>query len=121
MGRWLEREWQRLGGGALILLPLTLVMMVVVALRRFAYRVKLLKAWHAPVPVVVVGNITAGGTGKTPLTLAVVEILVRHGFTPGVVSRGYGRVPPGLNDPLGVVRASIPMWQRRSISAMSPY
>ena len=104
MGRWLEREWQRLGGGALILLPLSLLMMIGVALRRLAYRAHLFKSWRAPVPVVVVGNITAGGTGKTPLTLAVVDALTRHGFTPGVVSRGYGRVPRGLNDPLGVVR-----------------
>ncbi len=104
MGRWLEREWQRLGGGALLLLPFSLVFMAVVALRRLAHRVRLLPAWRAPVPVVVVGNVTAGGTGKTPLTLAVVDALVRRGFTPGVVSRGYGRVPRGLNDPLGVVR-----------------
>ncbi|HLX23274.1 MAG TPA: tetraacyldisaccharide 4'-kinase [Usitatibacter sp.] len=104
MGRWLEREWQRLGGGALILLPFSLVFMAVVALRRLAYRARLLPAWRAPVPVVVVGNVTAGGTGKTPLTLAVIEALARRGFTPGVVSRGYGRVPRGLNDPLGVVR-----------------
>ncbi len=104
MGRWLEREWQRLGGGALILLPFTLLMMVVVAVRRFAYRAGLLPVWRAPVPVVVVGNITAGGTGKTPLTLAVVDALMRRGLTPGVISRGYGRVPRGLNDPLGVVR-----------------
>jgi tetraacyldisaccharide 4'-kinase len=104
VGRWLEREWQRLGGGALVLLPFSLLVMVVVALRRFAYRAHLFKSWRAPVPVVVVGNITAGGTGKTPLTLAVVDALMRRGFTPGVVSRGYGRVPGGLNDPLGVVR-----------------
>ncbi|HUL97518.1 MAG TPA: tetraacyldisaccharide 4'-kinase [Usitatibacter sp.] len=104
MARWLEREWQRLGGGALVLLPFALVMRVAVALRRFAYRHRLLSVWRARVPVVVVGNITAGGTGKTPLTLAVLEALERRGFTPGVVSRGYGRVPRGLDDPLGVVR-----------------
>ena len=104
MGRWLEREWQRLGGGALILLPFSLAMMAGVAIRRLAYRAGLLPAWRAPVPVIIVGNITAGGTGKTPLTLAVIEALTRQGFTPGVVSRGYGRVPRGLNDPLGVVR-----------------
>ena len=104
MGRWLEREWQRLGGGALLLLPLSLVMALIVALRRLAYRAGILPSWRAPVPVVVVGNITAGGTGKTPLTLAVLGALARRGFTPGVVSRGYGRVPRNLNDPLGVVR-----------------
>jgi len=104
VGRWLEREWQRLGGGALLLLPLSLVMALIVALRRLAYRAGILPSWRAPVPVVVVGNITAGGTGKTPLTLAVLGALARRGFTPGVVSRGYGRVPRNLNDPLGVVR-----------------
>ncbi|HTS86619.1 MAG TPA: tetraacyldisaccharide 4'-kinase [Usitatibacter sp.] len=104
MGRWLEREWQRLGGGALLMLPLSLAMALAVALRRFAYRAGILPSWRAPVPVVVVGNITTGGTGKTPLTLAVVDALSRRGYTPGVVSRGYGRVPRNLNDPLGVVR-----------------
>jgi tetraacyldisaccharide 4'-kinase len=54
--------------------------------------------------VVVVGNITAGGTGKTPLTIAIVELLQRHGRNPGVVARGYGRVPPREHDPRGVVR-----------------
>lgn len=104
MGAWLEREWQRLGGVALIFLPLALVMAIVVAVRRFAYRVRILPAWRARVPVIVVGNITVGGTGKTPLTLAILEMLERRGFNPGVVSRGYGRVPRGVNDPMGVVR-----------------
>ena len=104
MASWLEREWQRLGGGALLLLPFALLMRIAVAIRRFAYRRHILPAWRAGVPVVVVGNITAGGTGKTPLTLAVLEALERRGFTPGVVSRGYGRVPRGMDDPLGVVR-----------------
>ncbi|HST02995.1 MAG TPA: tetraacyldisaccharide 4'-kinase, partial [Usitatibacter sp.] len=104
MGAWLEREWQRLGGVALLGLPLALLMGLTVALRRFAYRVRILPAWRARVPVIVVGNITVGGTGKTPLTLAILEILERRGFNPGVVSRGYGRVPRGVNDPMGVVR-----------------
>jgi tetraacyldisaccharide 4'-kinase len=54
--------------------------------------------------VIVVGNITAGGTGKTPLVLAIVDLLQRHGRNPGVVARGYGRVPPREHDPRGVVR-----------------
>ncbi len=104
MGAWLEREWQRLGGGALVFLPLAALMYAIVALRRLAYRLRILPAWRARVPVIVVGNITAGGTGKTPVTLAILDLLERRGFTPGVVSRGYGRVPPGVNDPRGVVR-----------------
>lgn len=104
MAAWFEREWQRLGGGALVFLPLTLVFWLVTALRRALWRSGLLKPWRAKVPVIVVGNITAGGTGKTPLVIAVVELLRERGFNPGVVSRGYGRVPPTEQDPTGVVR-----------------
>ncbi|KRE92423.1 tetraacyldisaccharide 4'-kinase [Frateuria sp. Soil773] len=62
----------------------------VVRLRRRLYRLGWLRSERLPVPVVVVGNITVGGTGKTPLTLAIVEDLRGHGLRPGVVSRGYG-------------------------------
>ncbi len=103
MAAWFEREWQRLGGGALVFLPLTLAFWLVAALRRAAWRT-LLKPWKAPVPVVVVGNITAGGTGKTPVVIAIVEMLRSRGYSPGVVSRGYGRVPSTEQDPSGVVR-----------------
>ena len=104
MRAWLESEWQRLGGGALVFLPLALLYRAVTAVRRALYRAGILRAWRAPVPVVVVGNITAGGTGKTPLVVAIVEALSAQGRNPGVVSRGYGRVPPVDGDPRGVVR-----------------
>ena len=104
MGAWLEAEWQRLGGGALVFLPLTLAFAAIVWLRRLLYRARILPSWRAPVPVVVIGNITVGGSGKTPLAIEVVDLLQRRGFTPGVVARGYGRVPPREADPLGVVR-----------------
>ena len=104
MRAWMEREWQRLGGGALVFLPLALAFRVLSGLRRALYRAGILPAWKAPVPVIVVGNITAGGAGKTPLVIAVVETLRAAGRHPGVVSRGYGRVPPTDADPRGVVR-----------------
>lgn len=62
----------------------------VTALRRYCYRLGILRQRRFPVPVVVIGNVTVGGTGKTPLTLALIEFLREQGMTPGVVSRGYG-------------------------------
>jgi tetraacyldisaccharide 4'-kinase len=103
MSEWLQREWQKLGGGALLLLPFAIVFRIAVAIRRVLYRAKMLPQWKARVPVVVVGNVSVGGTGKTPLVLAIVELLQTHGWNPGVVARGYGRVPRRDADPLGVV------------------
>lgn len=89
MARWLER-WHN--GNALfaLLLPLSAVFYLLSWLRRGAYRFGLLRVWRAPVPVIVVGNISVGGTGKTPLTLALVARLQAAGWRPGIVSRGYG-------------------------------
>ncbi len=71
------------------LAPLATVFGLATALRRAVYRCGILKSRRAPIPVVVVGNLTAGGTGKTPLVLWLVETLRDLGFAPGVVSRGY--------------------------------
>lgn len=60
------------------------------ALRRGLYRLGVLHRVRVAVPVVVIGNLTAGGTGKTPLTIALAEALRAQGFRPGVVSRGHG-------------------------------
>ncbi|HEX7325111.1 MAG TPA: tetraacyldisaccharide 4'-kinase [Rhodanobacteraceae bacterium] len=70
--------------------PLARVYGLAGALRRGAYRHGMLRAVRLPVPVVVVGNLVAGGAGKTPLTIALVEALQARGLRPGVVSRGYG-------------------------------
>lgn len=85
---WFNRRWY---GRRPIwwLLPLAAAFGVLVALRRALYRVRILRAVDVGVPVVVVGNLTAGGSGKTPVTLAVAAGLRDAGFTPGIVSRGY--------------------------------
>jgi tetraacyldisaccharide 4'-kinase len=64
-------------------------------LRRRLYSAGLLPRTRLPVPVIVVGNISVGGTGKTPLTIALIEALRARGFNPGVISRGYGGSSPG--------------------------
>ena len=76
---------------AQLLRPLSWLFGALAALRRAAYRLRVLRAHRLPVPVIVVGNLTAGGAGKTPLVAALADALRRRGRRPGIVSRGYGR------------------------------
>jgi tetraacyldisaccharide 4'-kinase len=76
---------------AIALRPMSIAFGTAVAVRRALYRSGLRRSVALPVPVVIVGNITVGGSGKTPLVAALVRALARRGFHPGVVSRGYGR------------------------------
>ncbi|MFC3107033.1 tetraacyldisaccharide 4'-kinase [Undibacterium arcticum] len=86
----LTEHWNRRGWLARLLWPLSLLFAAIVALRRALYARGVLTSSRLPVPVVVVGNVFVGGTGKTPLTIWLVDALRRHGYTPGVISRGYG-------------------------------
>lgn len=84
---WYGRDGRPL---TLCLLPWSWLFKSLVTGRRFAYRYKLLRSVRMAAPVIIVGNITVGGTGKTPLVVALVELLKEHGFRPGIISRGYG-------------------------------
>lgn len=87
---WLQRQWFRLTPWHVVLLPLSILFGLVAALRRVLYRAGLLRAIWLPAPVIVVGNISVGGTGKTPLVLWLADFLRQQGYRPGIVSRGYG-------------------------------
>lgn len=99
----LARQWQRGGWLSTALRPLSALTAWAVARKRAGYASGVKVSYRAPVPVVVIGNIYVGGTGKTPMVIATVENLRARGYTPGVVSRGYGvKVGPhprvGLGD-----------------------
>ena len=95
----LQAQWSRRGPVARLLWPVSQLYRAAWTLRQTAYRLGLLKPARLPVPVVVVGNVIAGGAGKTPVVIALVEHLASRGIVAGVVSRGYGRtVPPGDDD-----------------------
>ena len=87
--KWLQQIWQQRNGISLTLRPLSWLYCSIVFVRRWLYRLRVLRSTQLKVPVIVVGNITVGGTGKTPLVVSVVETLKEAGYRPGVISRGY--------------------------------
>ncbi len=91
----LRNAWLRRGLLACLLWPLSRVYSVLVRLRMGLYRLGVLPVQRLPVPVVVVGNVLVGGTGKTPVVMAMVAHLQGRGWQVGVISRGYGRQTAG--------------------------
>jgi tetraacyldisaccharide 4'-kinase len=126
-----ERHWYRLSWLSMLLAPLSLGFGASVAARRLAYRAGLRRVDRLPVPVVVIGNLVAGGTGKTPLVLWLADRLRSRGYRPVVVSRGYrgaNEVPTEVvvggdpvrfgDEPLLLAeRSGVPVWIGRDRAA----
>ena len=87
----LPRVWTSRGLLAWLLRPLSWVHLALLTARGLVWRMGWRQAHRLPVPVIVVGNVVAGGAGKTPLTMALVQHLQQRGWRVGVISRGHGR------------------------------
>ena len=85
--RILENIWYKKGSGKYLLLPLSALYCSINRLQRW---LQTPKRNNLPCPVIVVGNITVGGTGKTPLTIYLVKLLQQQGYKPAIITRGYG-------------------------------
>jgi tetraacyldisaccharide 4'-kinase len=88
--RWLEDSWYQDLYVSSAFMPLSMLYDDAMRFRRFCYRKNLLRKTRLPVPVIVVGNLTVGGTGKTPLVVFLAELLQKQGYQPGIITRGYG-------------------------------
>ncbi|MGP9543655.1 tetraacyldisaccharide 4'-kinase [Psychrobacter sp. AOP7-B1-25] len=86
----ITRAWQRQAVWLWLLLPISWLYGFITMLRRQVYKTNLLSSYRAPIPVMVIGNISVGGSGKTPLIIALVTYLQKNGVKVGVISRGYG-------------------------------
>ena len=95
--RWIHRVWYEGAKSGLVLLPLSGIYWLLLKLRALLFRLGVFQSFAAHVPLIVVGNITAGGTGKTPTVIWLVNELRARGFTPGIVSRGYGGSKSGTS------------------------
>lgn len=88
--QWLNKVWYQKNSLAWLLAPLGYGYCFIMWLRRLCFKWGLRRTHHFKVPVIVVGNLTVGGTGKTPLVAAIALALKQQGLKPGLVSRGYG-------------------------------
>ncbi|MGY6277833.1 tetraacyldisaccharide 4'-kinase [Methylomonas sp. MgM2] len=100
LSRWLEDAWYKEMYISSWFMPLSMFYVDAIRLRRWLYKTGRRQSVRLPVPVIVVGNLTVGGTGKTPLVVWMVKFLMQAGYKPGVISRGYagdaGRAPQAV-------------------------
>jgi len=90
MANWLQKQWLGFTLWHLLLIPLSWLFGLISLTRKSLYKHGWLKSFSLNVPVIIVGNINVGGTGKTPLVIWVAEQLQIAGYKPGIISRGYG-------------------------------
>ena len=103
----MQAAWLKRGVLAYLLWPFSVLIRVVIDLKKLCFRTHLFRSHRLSVPVVVVGNLIVGGAGKTPTVMAVVALLKDAGYRPGIVSRGYGREGDSIQD----VDANTPVTQ----------
>lgn len=87
---WVEKGWYQQHKWTYLLLPLTALFWLLSAIRRRLFQLGLKKSYNISAPVIVVGNITVGGTGKTPFVIWLTQHLIKQGLKPGIINRGYG-------------------------------
>ena len=90
MSVWLQTQWRTLSLWHVVLIPISWLFGAIVFIRKYLYQQGWLSSYRLAAPVIVVGNINVGGTGKTPLVIWLAEQLRQEGFSPGIISRGYG-------------------------------
>jgi len=90
MTSWLQKQWTTFTLWHILLIPFSWVFAVITSVRKSLYKKEWLKSYRLAVPVMVIGNINVGGTGKTPLVIWLAEQLQLAGYKPGIISRGYG-------------------------------
>lgn len=94
VGHSLVSAWYHGSAWLYLLWPVSLLYRLIMLIRQCCYNLGFFKRYQAPLPVIVVGNITVGGTGKTPMVIALIKALVAAGLKPAVISRGYGSHAP---------------------------
>lgn len=86
----IEKLWYGKNRLFWLLIPFSLLYGLIAFVRRFLYKIGIFKSWRSPVPIIIIGNLSVGGNGKTPLAIGLIEALQAKGLKVGLVSRGYG-------------------------------